>query len=529
MAFSTIFNAKANAYNIFLQQDVAFSDLEKLVGSENQPANFEYNGLSFYSDRIEFLFPYNDIVNHLNENPTSAYLEIVIEYKVESSDPSTFYEVQLLHNFTLDGKMIGGVISQTKNTNYTNADDNDIVSAKFRVYANSLPMNSILGSNAFAFNFGLYCKNPNASMLIVTIESIQINIYSSTGGSYITTYDKSTKRFSEENEIIELGLVNVMEKLASGFSIYNFGTQDLFIENDGITSELTDFVFEPKVDKIVLKINSGKSLDVPFLYQATTPATAYEATVSIRSTANNLTLSANTYQIVYKYNSVAQKGGTLEVFYEDQKLTQNEVLSFSTVPQKLNSSAILVLKNVGFTNLVIQKIETEGSVFATAEKIPTNTNISPGGFVTVEFDIMDAIVGEQRGSIIIKSTDVLFPVYALDVKFVVKEKSKFEIRDGATVNYANNLLSNLENINLGILDRDRGYKKFYTLTNDGIYSDLRVNSIQLSTNHATIAESPTLPFVLLKNKENSMTFAVSFDTQDGVNKEVDINIDYVEI
>jgi hypothetical protein len=370
----------------------------------------------------------------------------------------------------------------------------------------------------------LFCSNPSVQEIIITISAIEINIYSSTNGSYLIVYDKTNKKYIEENQDINLGKIEAKKSYQNQFAIYNFGSQNMFISKDGIQNDLTNLILTPKIDNLELSIPYNKSLEIPFVFDGPIGNSTYQSTITLQTTANNLI--AQFFQFTITYTTNVDATGKIAVFYGDLLVEPNSNLSLYTLPQGLGSAVTLKIKNIGTAALAVQNVQLQGMLFATLENSLENQILSPQQELNFNFLVNDTLVGNGSGQISINNSDANTSRFVIKTSFVVKENAKLEIRDGISSDYTDRMLEDNKVINFGTLNKNRIYQRFYNVSNTGVNSSIRVDSIQSNSSDARIMQLPTLPYILEKDSSNFLNFAVLFDTISGVNKQADIIINY---
>jgi hypothetical protein len=136
--------------------------------------------------------------------------------------------------------------------------------------------------------------------------------------------------------------------------------------------------------------------------------------------------------------------------------------------------------------------------------------------------------GNKSVSVQIVSNSSTNSVYNFTFTYAVLQQSKIEFSEGFSSGSANSVLVNGQETDFGTVERDRSLLRYFVLKNSGIYKSLIINSITSSSSDMSVSGLPSLPYILIPNNGNAVTFSVGFETSEVGLKEGVLSIDYEE-
>ena len=137
-------------------------------------------------------------------------------------------------------------------------------------------------------------------------------------------------------------------------------------------------------------------------------------------------------------------------------------------------------------------------------------------------------VGNKSVIVNVKSNDSTNSDVYIQFVYSVAEQSKITFTEGASASATQTERTLDELVDFGFVDKGRNIKKYYNISNTGIYKNLIINSINSTVSDINVGSLPSLPYTLQKNATNTLSFEVEFLTSTSGLKEGSLIIDYTE-
>lgn len=527
------FTGYANDFNVFgAVSSLPWSNPANCLGVNAGPsaASVITDEKSFTTQSYFAKLSESSLITFLNENPTLAYIKFEINYQFFTSASEVVLtpeeEAQPLSSsvsiqtyLTTDGVDLG-VSSQSKNT--TSSPLNNTTgnrTASFVFFDKNIPDISSMTEGSFGIVFSFNGSNRNRDIFTIKVFQITMSIQSSTGVSYVQLFDSMTGRYYESGEALDIKYVAKQSLIP--LKIKNAGDKSLAINSNGVgfngnKSLAVDNTFSQKVT-----ISPNKTVSFSLNSIAT----------SLGDFNNNLFVSGDQYNSSFNVDipifttsinpSVPTTNGLISFSYNENEIKNNSFFSLASFPIGVSKVVSIKIKNASSSQLNIRKISIigDGSIFANSLTDGSVINANQEGFILL--DLNTNLLGNKLIEVYVGSEAFENSVFIFTLNFSVLSQSKIEFLNASNIALVNNSRDEL-----GTVDKNRDLTKSYTLKNSGIYRSIIINSISSTNQDLLIINNKPLPFTLLPNNVNSLTFSIDFDTDNVGLKESSLVIDY---
>lgn len=478
---------------------------------------------SFSTVTVKYIFSDTAVTAWLANNSKNAYIEFRVEYDTEADASSYSYNMNV---FFSDSNSVQNIKYYISDHIATKADENIRKSAKIRIYAADMPSASMLKNPKFGINIYFNCTNPQSLNTRVTLYEISWYFESATNGSYLVAYNEKLDKYALLEESLTLASVSKDVSAGAEIRLYNFGDTNVFFDANGITSDGSNFVFNPRSDQTVNTVTPNSFLPLYISYSGNVYGATYST--AIRSVCTAYNILDNRFVFNLNFQVLQQATGTLYLEFEGTDITADQSLVLSAYPLDVISKASITIKNNGNQNLIINSIQFNNSITRAEDCVADSTTLAVGQSNSIKFYVDVASLGTKTAQIVINTSDVNNTQKILDLIYNIKDQFKVVFKSGPSYSSTNDSLENNVTKSLGIVDKARTLKKSYSLQNDGVYKSVIINSITVNSVDLRLSNLPSFPYTLQIKNGNILNFDVDFNTATSGLKSGILNINYSE-
>jgi len=477
----------------------------------------------FATESVAYRFNFLEISEFIQESPVVAVFKVKVKYSL-SCKPETNPSISLQSYLAVDGEDLG-LNSQTVDGVATGEDNEVIKVAVVSFYTENIPTEEQLKNEKFQFVMSFDAENKEEEEIGIKVYQIEIEIVNGTGVGYLLIRTDDGL-FLEYGNSIFLQNTEVGNQALSKFSIYNAGEQRVIIESNGIQSKEGLITFESNPwPSNSIEIDSQSYYENNFAYGTATPGLNLD---SITILSDALIEEFEFYLSFTATSSLPNDVSIISPVYNNASISNNASLSISSFPINVTSIITIKINNTGTSNLIISSLTVSGSGGLSSGSIGAGSSISPSSYGNININLSTNTQGNKSVSVQIVSNSSTNSVYNFTFTYAVLQQSKIEFSEGFSSGSANSVLVNGQETDFGTVERDRSLLRYFVLKNSGIYKSLIINSITSSSSDMSVLGLPSLPYILIPNNGNAVTFSVGFETSEVGLKEGVLSIDYEE-
>lgn len=369
------------------------------------------------------------------------------------------------------------------------------------------------------FDFDFYAKDEdqfikNTSIYVYYVEyTIYLNDLES---QMVVRYNKD--EISSERTI-SLGSIRRNTSSAFDISLENTGSNKLTLERISAT---TVTLQNNPTSSGNYSIDVGQTYVLVFSIPTSTVGN-FRSEISIQS--DDPGNERFRFYVTYSIEETAVASPILTVLQNSSAITNGKVLTIPAVVVSSSSTVDITIKNTGTTNLAISgaSISGDGTVSGLST-FGNNISIAPSETKILKLVLNTSTEGNKIISYAINSNDSSHNPFTFRISYMVSKAHDIKLRNNdSSIKPSEAILENGSTVSVGLINDS--YTKSYTIQNDGIATDIIVNSVT-ATGSLVVSSTPSMPFTLRASAANSLTFLITFKTESSGDKTGDIVIDW---